>query len=256
MVDRNDSFLREVNEEIRRERLMRIWERYGVFLVAGVLVLFVGVGVYQWNQSSRRASEEKAGASFEAAIRLASEGKTDDALKALGDIAQSGPRGYGALARLRIAAQQSASGRPAEAIAAYEALAADSGVDRLLRDFATLQSAMLRVDQADWTEMKNRLTPLLDDKQPWRAEAREVLGLAAMKAGQTEEATKLFEQLLGDRGATSGMSRRAQEMLAILTDQAAAKNAPTASAAGDTTDKAAPAAEAAKGNGGEPAARN
>lgn len=258
MVDRNDSFLREVNEAIRQEQLMRLWERFGVFIIAGVILLFVGVGVYMWNESRRVANEQAAGASFEAASRLAAEGKADDALKAFDDIARNGPAGYAALARLRVAAQHVQANRTAEALAAYEALSSDSAVDQLLRDFATLQAAMLRLDQADWTEMKNRLTPLLDDKQPWHAEAREVLGLAALKAGNSEEATKLFEQLLGDRTAASGMSRRAQELLAVLTDHAAAKNAPQAPApsAGGTSEKAAPVGDDAKGKGTEPAAKN
>lgn len=250
MVDRNDSFLREVNEEIRRDQLRKLWERFGIFIVAGVVLLFVGVGVYQWNESRRISSEQAAGASFETATRLAAEGKVEDALKLLDDIAKSGPPGYSALARLRVAAEHIKANRTAEALAAYEALAASSGVDPLLRDFATLQAAMLRLDQADWTEMKNRLTPLLDEKQPWRAEARELLGIAALKAGNSEEATKLFEQLLGDRAATSGMSRRAQELLAVLTDAAATKNAPAAG------EKAAPVAEDAKGKESEPAAKN
>jgi len=247
MVDRNDSFLREVQDEIRRDQLMKLWERFGVFAIAGVVLLFVGIGVYKWNESSRIAREQKAGESFEAATRLAADGKSEDALRAFDAIAKSAPGGYAALARLRIAAEHTKADKTAEALAAYEALSADSGVDQLLRDFATLQAAMLRLDQADWTEMKNRLTPLIDDKQPWHAVARELLGIAALKAGNSEEATKLFEQLLGDRGATAGLSRRAQEMLAVLTDRAAAKGAAAPPA---------PASEGAKGKGTEPAAKN
>lgn len=257
MVDSNDSFLREVQDEIRREQLKKLWDRFGIFIVAGVVLLLIGVGVYQWNTSSRIAREQKAGATFESATRLASEGKNADALKAFEDIAKGGPAGYAALAQLRVAAEHVKAGKTAEALAAYEALSSKSGVDQLLRDFATLQAAVLRLDQADWTEMKNRLTPLLDEKQAWRAEAREVLGIAALKAGNDEEASKLFEQLLGDRAASTGMSRRVQEMLAVLTDRAAAKTARAgASATGDKTEKAAPAAADAKGKPSEPAAKN
>ncbi len=246
MVDSNDSFLREVNEEIRRDRLMKLWQRFGTLIIASVVLLFVGVAAYQWNKSRQIALEQSTGASFEAASRLAAEQKTEDALKAFEAIVKDGPAGYGALARLRIAAEHAKAGRTAEALASYEALSADTGVDELLRDFAALQAAMLRLDQADWTEMKNRLTPLIDEKRPWRAQAREVLGLAALKAGQSEEATKLFEQILGDRAASAGLARRAQEMLAVLTDRAAAKSEAPAKAPAD----------AAKGKNGEPAAKN
>ena len=162
---------------------------------------------------------------FEGAMRLAAEGKVADALRIYTEIATDGTAGYRALARLRLASEHAKAARTAEALAAYEALAGDAAVDDVLRDFAALQAAVLRLDQADWTEMKNRLTPLAEEKRPWHAPARELLGISAFKAGQTEEAMKLFEQVLADRGSSSGLSRRAQEMLAVLTDAAAAKGA-------------------------------
>jgi len=245
MVNQNDSFLREVNEEIRREQLKKLWERFGIFIVAGVVLLFVGVGAYQWNKARQADLERKAGASFEAASRLAAESKPQEAMQAFAAIAKDGPPGYRALASLRIAAEQAKAGRTADALAAYEKLSNDPSIDEIMRDFATLQAAVLRLDQADWTEMKNRLTPLVDVTRPWHVQAREVLGLAAMKAGQAEEATKLFEQNLGDRAATTGSSRRAQEMLAVLTDRAAAKGAASPT----------PAGLGAKGKNEEPAAK-
>jgi hypothetical protein len=247
MVDRNDSFLREVNEEIRRERLTKLWERFGTVIIVGVVLLIVGVAAYKWNEARQIAEEQRTGARFEAASRLAAERKTDEAMAAFAAIAKDGPAGYGALARVRIAGEHARAGRTADALATYEALSADSAADELLRDFAALQAAMLRLDQADWTEMKNRLTPLVGEQRAWRAQAREILGLAALKAGQSDEATKLFEQILGDRAATGGLSRRAQEMLAVLTDRAAAKSAAPGQA---------PAAQDAKGKNGEPAAKN
>ena len=255
MADRNDSFLREVDEDIRRDQMMQIWNRYGVFIVAGVALLFLGVGAYKWREARQVAYQETTGIRFEAATKLASESKPDDALKAFTEIAKDGPAGYRAVAHLRVAGEHAKAGRTAEALASYEALSADTGIDDLLRDFATLQAALLRLDQADWTEMKNRLTPLVDDSRPWHAPAREALGLAAYKAGQTEEATKLFEQILGDRATTGGLSRRAQEMLAVLTDAAAAKAGPQSPAATKTggTDATVPAKPTETGKGGEPA---
>ncbi len=231
MVERTDSFLREVDEDVRRDQLLRIWKRHGIVIVALVVALFAAVIGYQWWSASRIASQERTGAAFAAATRLVSQGKTDEALKAFTDLSSSTSAGYRSLARLRVASAHATAGRTAEALAAYEALAGDTAAGEIMRDFAALQAGVLRLDQADWTEMKNRLTPLVDDKRPWHGPAREVLGLAAYKAGELQEATKLFEQILGDRASTSGLNRRAQEMLGLLTDAAAAK-----SAAGTTGD--------------------
>lgn len=236
MADRTDSFLREVDEEVRREQVTRMFDTYGIVIAVAVIAMFIGTGVYLWMKSSRITDQERAGARFEAAASLATEGKSDEALKAFADIAKSAPTGYQSLARLRIAGADANAGRVAEALAAYEALSADSASDQILRDFAALQAAMLRLDQADWTEMQNRLTPLTEDLRPWHAPAREALGLAAFKAGKFDEATKLYEQILGDRATTSGLSRRAQEMLAVLADAASAKgSAAKADAAKDST---------------------
>ena len=80
------------------------------------------------------------------------------------------------------------AGKTAEAVAAFEAIAKESGVDPLLADYAALQAAMLRLDSASWTDMQNRLNGLAADGNAWRFSARELLGLAAQKAGKTEEA--------------------------------------------------------------------
>ncbi len=240
MVDRNDSFLREVNDEIRRERLLRLWQSYGLYLVVALVFAFLGLAAYKWRESRNVVHEEQTGVRFESAMRLAGEGKTEDAIRAFSEIATDGPAGYRALARLRLANEQSKAGHTAQALAAYEALSMDSAVDEVLRDFAALRAAVLRLDQADWTEMKNRLTPIADEKRPWHVPARELLGLAAFKAGHTEEATKLFEQVLGDRASPAGVSRRAQEMLAVLTDAAASKATAPAGTKGDDNAKPAP----------------
>ncbi|MGD9827443.1 MAG: hypothetical protein AB7U66_01815, partial [Hyphomicrobiaceae bacterium] len=96
---------------------------------------------------------------------------------------------------------------------------------QILRDLARLKAALLRVDAADWTEMQNRLNALNNDKNVWRFSARELLGLAAVKAGKTAEARKLFEMLLTDRGTPQAMRQRANMMLAMIGEASPAKPA-------------------------------
>jgi hypothetical protein len=105
------------------------------------------------------------------------------------------------------------AGKQAEAIAAYEALGKDTGADAMLRDFARLQAASMRLQQADWTDMKNRLNDLVADNSAWRFSARELLGLAAWKAGMLDEARKAYEQLLGDRKVPPTIAERARMMM-------------------------------------------
>ena len=220
------------------------------------MLLLSGIGGYKVWDSRQVAASEAAGARFTMAVQAASTGKTDDALKQFADLATTSPTGYKALAQMQLAGAQVKGGKREEALPIYEGLAKDSSIDPLMRDFATLQAAMLRLDAADWTEMKNRLTPLMSDSSAWRAMARETLGLSAYKTGNTDEARKLFEQVLSDRLTPPSVSERALLMLALLTDAEVAKSAavPTkpddAAKPGDVNK----AGEPVKNGAGKPAA--
>lgn len=239
MAEQTDTFMREVQEEIRRERLAQLWDRYGAIGIGLAVALVVGVGIYQYAQHTNLAAREKAGLEFEAAARLASEGKTVEAQKAFDAIVKTAPGGYGTLARLRAAGALAAEGKRVEAVAAYDAVVQDAGSDVLLRDFAAVQAALLRVDEADWTEMQNRLKDLTNDTNAWRAPARELLGLAAFKAGNQDEARKAFEQVLADTSAPPSTAERARVMMTILTEAALTKSAPAKD--GSVKEGAAPA---------------
>jgi hypothetical protein len=218
MTDQRDSLAREIDEELRREQLLKLWERYGTYVIAAAALIIIGIGGFKYFEHQRTAAAEAAGARFTAAAREAAQNQTAEAQRTLEEIQSSAPAGYAALARLRLAAADRQAGRGAEALAAYEAIAKEKGLDPLLGDFARLQAATLRLDSADWTEMQNRLNDLAADGNPWRFSARELLSLAAQKAGKAEEARTQLQRLLGDRGTPPGIGERARMMLAMLTE--------------------------------------
>lgn len=218
MVDQRDSLAREIDEELRREQLLKLWERYGTYVVVVAALIIVGIGGFKFYEHRRTVAAEAAGASLVKATREAAQNKKAEAQKALEDIAANAPSGYAVLARLRLAAAKREAGKTAEAASAYETIAKASGVDPLLGDYAQLQAAMLRVDSVSWTDMQNRLNPLAADSNAWRFSARELLGLAAQKAGKIDEARTEFQRLLTDRGTPPSIAERARLMLAMLTE--------------------------------------
>lgn len=210
MVDKNDTLLREVDEELRRDQLEKLWKRHGNQILMALAALVLAYGLFQVWQGRRIAAAESAGASFEEARRLIAEGKPADALKPLETLVKSGQAGYADLASLQLAGAELKAGRKAEALALFETLGKSAAADPMLRDYARLQAASLRLGEADFTEIQNRLTDVIGDKSPWRASGREVLGLAALKAGKTELAKATFQQLLADRNTPQGISERAR----------------------------------------------
>jgi hypothetical protein len=225
MADQFDAFQKEVEEDLNRDRIAKLWERYQYVIMAGVAAIILGVGGFKYLEHRRQVASETGGGQFAAALKSLSAGKPDEATKALSTVAASGTS-YAALARLRLAAADAQNGKTADAVAAYEAVANQSSLDPLLQDFARLQTAMLKVDTADWTEMQNRLNPLATDSNSWRHAARELLGMAALKAGIPDQARTQFERLLGDRETPASISERVGIMMAALTQAELAKSQP------------------------------
>jgi hypothetical protein len=229
MVDKNDSFLREVEDELRSDQLRKLWNNYGTYVIGAVIAFVLSIGVYQQVKSQRLATNQEAGARFEAARNLASENKMPEAAAALDAIARTGPAGYATLARFQQAAALVKADKPAEAVALYDAVASNPP-DELLRDIARLQAASLRLDGAAFAELETRLTPLTDERNAFRATAREYLGLAARKAGKADQARKLFLQVLGDSKASKASKDRVSSYLAGIAEADLAKPAATSGA--------------------------
>lgn len=241
MADDRDSLLREVDEELRREQMQKIWERYNGLILGAAALIVVGVGGYKLLESRRIAASEAAGAEFTSALVLSEANKADEATKAFEKISQSGPEGYATLAKLHLAGAHAKAGRTAEAVTAYQSIISDSASDSLLRNFAQLQVASLKVGEGDFTEQQNRLTPLAGDDSAFKVTARELLGLSAFKAGKFDEARKYYEPLLIDPKA----SRAIQERVKIVMGE-------IARAEGSKTEAAKPAAPAEPAKSAEP----
>jgi len=231
MAHQDDGFLREVEEEIRRERLEKIWQQYGTYILVAAALIVFGVLGYKYWENSRITAFQKTGQRYEDAMALASEGKEGSAAAEFKTLAKEGRGGYPALAQLQLSGALLKEGKKSEALAAYETLANDDKADEFLRSFAALQAAGLRLGEADFTEMQNRLNPLIGDESPWRYSAREMMGLAAFKAGKTNEARMLLTPLLVDQKTPKSINDRAQIVLAEIAAAEIAKKADSAAPA-------------------------
>ncbi len=216
MAHQDDGFLREVEEELRRERLEKIWRQYGTYILIAAALIVFGVLGYKYWENARIVAAQTMGGRYEGALHLMSEGKEGSAAMEFETLAQEGAGGYAALARLQLAGALLKEGKKSEALAAYEALASDPTADEMLKSYGALQAAALRLGDADFTEMQNRLNPLMGDESPWHFSARELMGLAAFKAGKSDEARTLLTPLLVDQKTPQSINDRVQIILAEI----------------------------------------
>ena len=212
----NTDIVREVDEELRKEQMEKLWEQYrSLILTAAVLVVLVVAGYKGW-QGYRASQAAAAGSKFDAAVSLAQAGKPDDAAKALADVASSGSGAYPVLAQLRLAAKAATDGKTDEALVQYDAIANGSGVDTTLRGLARIDAAQLRLDKSDFTAMQNQLNDLAMPEGTWRNSARELLGLSAYKAGKLTEADDYFASILADKDGRGPVGQMAEMMRELI----------------------------------------
>ncbi len=246
MVDKNDPLLREVEEELRREQWEKLWNKYGTYVLAAAALIVVLVGGYKLWEARTLARAEAAGAQYEAALTALQNGKAEDAKTALGALAADGPKGYATLSELLLAGAHLEAGKPEDALAIFEKIGQDGSVDDMLASFARLQAAAIQLGSADFTEMQNRLTPLTGDGNPWRNGARELLGMAALKAGKIEEARAALNPLLTNPNVPEDAVERVRRMMGTI---ASAELAKTAASAGVTEGAPTPKADQSGGSG-------
>jgi hypothetical protein len=206
---------REIDEELRRDNLLKLWSRYGRYVIAvAVLALAVAAAIVGWRE--HQATERRAqGQRYSNALGLAREGKDADAAKAFGVLAREGG-GYSVLAGFEEAQLLAKSGDRKAAIAAYDRLAGSSGIDPEFRDLAVLLAGMQEVANGDATATIERLKPLTVAGNPWRASALDLTAAAKLKAGDRSGALAIYKDLADDQSVPQDLRARAAEMAAAL----------------------------------------
>jgi len=205
----------EVDEEVRREQLKKLWERYGNYIIAACVLLIAGVGAwrgYEWWETKRAV---ESGAAFEQAMILAEAGKPQEAEAAFAKLATDGTAGYRMLARLREAAELALTD-PKAAIKAYDEIAADGGNGPVVQDIATLRTGFLLVDTAPYGDIRTRLEPLTGTERPFRYSARELLALSAWKQRDMGAARQWADMIIADPQTPAGARSRAEVLSELI----------------------------------------
>lgn len=208
-------FIREVDEEYRRDRIMEIWKRYSGVIVGLVILLVAAVGGWRYWQHVQQQQAEAAAVRYEDALRLARDGKSEEAEQALGAIAKDAPPGYQTLSRFRLAAEMGKQ-NPEEGAKAYDALAGEARLEAVMQDLARLRAAMLRLDSTDPGTVQPALERLATPTNVWRHTARELLGLSAMRRGDYDGAGRWFDQIAADRDTPQGLRGRLEVYTSLV----------------------------------------
>jgi hypothetical protein len=205
----------EVDEEVRREQLQKLWERYGNFLIAGCVLIVVAVGAWRGYEYWENKKAAESGAAFESAVILAEAGKHQEAEAAFAKLAADGSAGYRGLARLREAAELARTDRSA-AVKAYDEVAADKSAGQVIQDLAAVRAGLLLVDTAPYAQIRERLEPQSGSDKTFRYSARELLALSAWKSGDMTAARQWTDLIITDPQSPQGARSRAEILSELI----------------------------------------
>ena len=149
----------EVDEEVRRERLKKLWERYSIFIIALAVLIVAGIGGwrgYEWydrQEGGGRRRRVRGGGDAEP-----SRASTPRREAAFAKVGTEAPAGYSVLARLRAAAELGGDASPRTPSRPMTHIAADASLGRTVQDLAAVRAGMLLVDSAPFAEMQQKLS--------------------------------------------------------------------------------------------------
>lgn len=217
----NDTLLREVDEELRRDRMRKLWRQTAPFIIGAAVAVVLLVAGYEgwnwWTESNASRSSDQ----FYTAAAAADGADLAAAEKALDDVIAQGSGAYPALAEFRKASLLAQQGKIDDAVAAYDSLATTQQSTHL-REVALVMAANLLVDKGDVAAVEQRVAGSIVPESPMRNAAREVLGLTQYKAGQLDAAMTTFQAILDDPFSARDLQGRVQIYVTQLLSEGAA----------------------------------
>ena len=214
MVENHDNFFQEIEEDVKLDKLEKMWKEYQSHIVAGVvgIAILIGGGLY-WN-NWRHEKQAEISQTYVDGINLISKGQKDEGYAKLDSIKDE--KGYGAMAMLVKASDLAKDPKTLpEALKIFTEIAENRSYDKKFNMLAGLMRTLNQLDTVDVETVRANLEILKDPNNPWQALATELEAALEYKAGNKEKAKELYQQLAEDARASQTMRVRA---LAVLTE--------------------------------------
>ena len=214
--DINETFLREVDEDLRRDQLRDFSKKYGNWLIAGVILFLVASGGFIWWQQHKVQRSEQQVETLAQVYRDIGDGKVGKSQQQLDELARNGSKAVHASALFTGAALALQQNNPKLAIAKYREIAGDDGLPKPYRDVALIRQTALEFDEIKPDEVISRLQPFAKVGNPWFGTAGEMTALALIKQGKKDEAGRLFAAIAKDKSVPDSIRDRSVQIAGSL----------------------------------------
>jgi hypothetical protein len=211
----SDSFIQEVDESLRQDRMLTIAKKYGPWLIGVFAVFIIGLGGWQWWKGHRIDVAREHAVAYSAAQDMLRQGNVDGAKTEFERLSNEGPRTYRVMARMEHAAILAGEGDLDAALTEFDA-AAEAAPDRVMRESAQIRAAYIAAETQDFAALRTRLQPLIDSEGRVSYLAKELLAIEAWEAGETDLARDTLQELTLAFAAPDSLRQRAQMALSVV----------------------------------------
>lgn len=217
---KNDALLKEIEQDVKNEQLKSLWDKYGLFIIIAVALILTAAVSFETFKTWRAKRAQELSNAYAVAVSLQNQGRFEESLNILQNLAKANRGIYGDVAKLQIANICFEQGKNAEAMAALEQLSSDEDANEQMRDIATIKLASYKLDSdASREEITDLLEPLTAEDSNWANIAHELLAMLAIREGDMEQAKAEYEKIVNSANVQDSLKARAQDMVTIISDQ-------------------------------------
>lgn len=235
----------EVEQDLRRERLKAVWDRFGPYVIAIAVLIVVIVAGWRGYEAWQSNRAQEAGDTFATVIAEADVVETESVAADLLAFADEAPDGYALLARMRAATAYHQAGATERASELFAAIAADASTPELYRDLASIRLAQIELDAGNYAAAEQAAGPLAENSlSTFHRSAQEIMGVIAYAQADYDEAERWFTTLSEAAGVAPSVRQRADVMVALLAQNDRGEAPIDASAGPGTADEPTSAADA------------
>lgn len=214
--DFEDAFIREIDEELKNERLKKLWDKYGLFIILFVVIAISAAVSFETFKSWQEKRNQEFSDAYAYALNLQNQGRYAEAMEVLNNLTKAKKGIYSDVAEIQKANVLLERGKVTEALALLEKVTADKDFNPQMKDVAVIKLASFKLDYAPSDEIKTMLNPFVAQESTWTNIAKEMLAMLAVRDNDLETAKNLYQEISVAQNTSDTLKARAQDMLNVL----------------------------------------
>ncbi len=211
-----DAFIQEVDEDVKNDNLKELWNKYGLLIIAFVVLAVSAAISFDKIQAWRMLRNQNRTQEYMAAAQLQED--SNETIAALQKISMDNQGIFSDFAKLQIANVLLAENKQEEAFAALEKLQEDQQINEEVKNIALIKLATYKVDSLGYEEFAKLVQPLVEAKNSWTPAAQDLLAMSAIRNGNVEDAKDIYNKILKIKDLPEGFRNRIQDMLSSISD--------------------------------------